>query len=113
MEIYATESEADYGALRDECFQLGLSVFSGEPYNKLVMNNTLVPTYDDGNVVPNGTPTKEWQKKIFDKGINMFYMSSATEFNFSEPRQLALKAIAESYPSVSIIPDFEPYIEPE
>jgi len=105
-EIYATEIEADIIELQQACWDLGVAIYSAEPYNKTFIDGELVGQDSNGNDVLDVPRSNKWQEPRFDAGINKWYLISATEFNYSQPRQDALLAIVQGFPSVEIITDF-------
>jgi hypothetical protein len=112
-EIYATESEADIIELQQACWDLGVAVYSAEPYNRTFIDGELVGQDSNGNDVLSAPRSNKWQEPRFDTGINKWYLISATEFNYSQPRQDALLAIVQGFPSVEIITDFVATVEEE
>ena len=113
MEIYATENESDMIALQQECFEFGLAVYSSAEYGRTVVDGKLIGVDADGNDDPASKGTSAWQTIKHDAGIDKFYIISATEFDYSEPRQAVLLAIVNKYPNVEIIQDFEPVVPDE
>ena len=112
-EIYATEIEADIIALQQACWNLGVAVYSAEPYNRTFIDGELVGQDSNGNDVLSAPRSNKWQEPRFDTGINKWYLISATEFNYSQPRQDALLAIVQGFPSVEIVPNFVATVEEE
>ena len=105
-EIYATEIEADIVELQQACWDLGVAVYSAEPYNRTFIDGELVGQDSNGNDVLDAPRSNKWQEPKFDEGLNKWYLISATEFNYSQPRQDAILEIAQGFPSVEIITDF-------
>ena len=105
-EIYATESLFDIIELQQACWDLGVAVYSAEPYNRTFIDGELVGQDSNGNDVLSAPRSNKWQEPRFDTGLNKWYLISATEFNYSQPRQDALLAIVQDFPSVEIIADF-------
>jgi len=112
-EIYATEIEADIIELQQACWNLGVAVYSAEPYNRTFIDGCLVGRAGGVDKINDLSKSARWQEPKFDTGINKWYLISATEFNYSQPRQDALLAIVQGFPSVEIIADFEPSVEEE
>ena len=113
QEIYATEIEADIIELQQACWNLGVAVYSAEPYNRTFIDGELVGQDANGNDVLSAPRSNKWQEPKFDTGLNKWYLISATEFNYSQPRQDALLEIVQGFPSVEIVADFEPSVEEE
>ena len=105
-EIYATEIEADIIELQQACWDLGAAVYSAEPYNRTFIDGELVGQDSNGNDVLSAPRSNKWQNYKWDAGINKWYLTSATEFNYSQPRQDAILGIVQGFPSVEIIADF-------
>ena len=112
-EIYATEIEADIIELQQACWDLGVAVYSAEPYNRTFIDGELVGQDSSGNDVLSAPRSNKWQNPRFDTGLNKWYLTSATEFNYSQPRQDALLAIVQGFPSVEIVPNFVATVEEE
>ena len=105
-EIYATESLFDIIELQQACWDLGVTVYSAEPYNRTFIDGELVGQDSNGNNVLSAQRPNKWQNYKWDAGINKWYLISATEFNYSQQRQDAILAIVQGFPSVEIIADF-------
>ena len=112
-ELYTTEIETDIIALQQACWDLGVAVYSSEPYNRTFIDGELVGQDSNGNDVLDAPRSNKWQEPKFDEGLNKWYLISATEFNYSQPRQDALLAIVQGFESVSIIEYEFPVVEEE
>tara|TARA_R110000824_G_scaffold218492_3_gene405213 strand:+ start:3569 stop:3919 length:351 start_codon:yes stop_codon:yes gene_type:complete len=106
FEAYLTDTEAQSLELMKPIWDLGVAVFSAHPYNRTFIDGCLVGQAGGVDLASDPNKSARWQIPKFDAGINKWWIKSATEFNYSQPRQDAILGIVQGFPSVEIVVDF-------
>jgi hypothetical protein len=113
FEAYLTDTKDESLELMKPIWDLGVAVYSAEPYNRTFVDGCLVGQAGGVDLDDDPNKSARWQIPRFDAGINKWYIKSATEFNYSKPRQDAILGIVQGFPSVEIVPNFVATVDEE